>query len=167
MANHWYRFWIKYCGPGGGEETYRYYANESSEDVVHSDAEEWADETETDDGHYGYRNGYEAVEVPPLDWLRGRVGGARRVLVYKYGKLHELADELRRLEGSIESGPELKRRQDEIPNLPKKEVPESGYRAIYDWVLTNVHPDLLLNGTKTASELVIEILEKAFRRAKQ
>jgi hypothetical protein len=77
-----------------------------------------------------------------------------------------LAEELRRLEGPVGPGPEPKRRQDEIPVLPQKEVPESGYRAIYDWVLTNVHPDMLADSTKTVSGLVIGMLGRALGPAK-
>lgn len=166
MAKQWYRFWVRFHGPGGGTETYRYYQDDTSDQFLRENVGEWAEETSSDDGHYGYKCGFDEVDAPPLEWLRGKVSANRKGLIWRHNEFRELVDMLRQLEGRVESGPELKRRQDEIPVLPKKEVPEIGYRAIYDWVITNVHPDLLADGTKTVSELVIEMLEKALGPAK-
>jgi hypothetical protein len=46
-----------------------------------------------------------------------------------------------------------------IPTLPKREVPEVGYREIRDWVINHLGDEL--NGEKTTSEIVIELLENA------
>lgn len=45
-----------------------------------------------------------------------------------------------------------------IPKLPKKEVPEVGYRAIYDWVINHLGDEL--DGEKTTSEVVISLLDR-------
>ncbi|MCE5190500.1 MAG: hypothetical protein LLG08_01805 [Actinomycetia bacterium] len=58
----------------------------------------------------------------------------------------------------------FKRRGAEIPYLPTKEVPEAGYRAVYDKVVPDVHPDEFVRPDgrrKTTSELVLEIIEAA------
>lgn len=47
----------------------------------------------------------------------------------------------------------------EIPVLPKKEIPEEGYRAIRDALIDNFGPHL--SKSKTTSEQVIEILERS------
>lgn len=159
----WYRFRIHYHGPGGQRETYKHLQDGLSVDCVKDELKEWADEAEQDDGHYGYHTSYEAVEAPPVEWLRDRVRWGRRGLVASYERVQFLASELRKLEPGAVQGLEPRRREDEIPVLPKKEVPEAGYRAIYDWMLTNVHPDLLAGGEKTMSQVVIGILEKAVR----
>lgn len=163
MATHWYKFKVYFHGPGGSQDTYRHYPEGTSGEYIKDEINKWAEETSSDDGHYGYHITCEEVEAPPLDWLYNRIRGIRQGLILRYEWIRFLVEELHRFECSAE--PELgpRRRQDAIPVLPKKEVPESGYRAIYDWVLTNVHPDLLLDGEKTISKVVIEILEKSVR----
>lgn len=160
----WYKFRIHFHGPGGFAETYKHYANVLSDEIAKEEAREWAEETSTDDGHYGYHVEHEAIEAPPVEWLRDRLQGARRGILSGYESAKFFASELRRIEDSGEPGPEPRRREDEIPVLPKKEVAESGYRAIYDWMLTNVHPDLVTDGKKTMSEVVVGMLEKLFSR---
>jgi len=46
-----------------------------------------------------------------------------------------------------------------IPTLPKKEVPEVGYRVIYDWIINHLGDEL--DGEKTTSEIVVELLKNA------
>jgi hypothetical protein len=63
-------------------------------------------------------------------------------------------------EGVPEESPgEKLARGDEIPNIPKKEVPENGYRAIYDFVITNFSTKVV-TGEETTSEIVIKLLGK-------
>jgi len=52
----------------------------------------------------------------------------------------------------------LKEEEMGIPTLPKKEVPEVGYRIIRDWVIDNLGDEL--DGEKTTSEIVVEMLKK-------
>jgi len=163
MEGQWYRFRIHFHGPGGFCETYKYYAENPSEECLRDDRMEWADETSTDDGHYGCHSSHEAVGTPPLEWLKEKMSRYRDRIIGDYSQLMMLRRQIKELIGDGSDRDEFKRRMDEIPVLPKKEIPENGYRAIYDWVLTNVHPDSLVDGTKTTSELVIEILEKTVR----
>lgn len=158
----WYKFWKDLAGPGGHDETYRMVSDREPKEAIREMVDEWA-EADPGGSYYGYKVGYEPIDAPPIEWLRRELKWDRNSLVGRYEYVQFLINELRRLNGPDETKSEPRRRQDEIPVLPKKEVPENGYRAIYDWVLTNVHPDVLAGETKTTSQVVIELLEKVVR----
>lgn len=90
----WYKFTIHYHGPGGIEETYKYYFKEPSEEFIKDDLREWADETETDDGHYGYHTNYEAIGSPPAEWLRDNYEQSKRAAILHQERAEFLAKEL-------------------------------------------------------------------------
>lgn len=71
----WYLFWKKSGPMGGLDETYRYYDEKPSKDMLETDCGNWAEAMPGGHNtHYSY--GFKLVDCPPLEVLQKRLKGS-------------------------------------------------------------------------------------------
>jgi hypothetical protein len=74
----WYRFWKKSGPMGGLDETYRYYDEKPSKDMLETDCGSWAEAMPGGHNtHYSY--GFGPINAPPIDWLLKKLQSSRNL----------------------------------------------------------------------------------------
>jgi hypothetical protein len=100
----WYRYWQKWTS--GRTETYRHHEGEyDDEQFIEEDCERWAQNTHCGQrGDVWYTKGFEAVDLPPFEWLQKKLADALNSITYYTERAAFLREELEKA-GEAEEAP--------------------------------------------------------------